>query len=109
MNKIRSGLENGKFAYSSHSLLLAGNIVDVFIGKWQTKTETSRVMVKFPPEQTVEGGEAMCVIKLRRPLPLDEYRTVHHPEVRPLLAKLGADVEMVMLPASMTSIFPDAM
>ncbi len=109
MGKIRSGLEAGRYAYSAHSLLLSGDIVEVFIGRWETTSETSRVLKKYPIEETVDEGEVLCTIKLRRPISLDEYREVHRPEIRPMVRSVGADVSMVMLPANMVCTIPDSM
>ena len=109
MSQTQQRLTKGVYAYSSHSLLLAGDIVDVFIGRWFTKDDSTRILQKFPPEHEVEHGKLMCVLKLRRPIPLAVYREVHHPELRPMIQSQNEDVRMVLLPADMVCTIPDGM
>lgn len=114
MGQIQKGLSKGSYAYSSHSLLLAGDVVDVFIGKWKTRDESEdRMLVKFPPHAEVEGGKLMCILKLRRPIPLDDYKPVHRRPMRPLLKRSDdgekRDVVMLLIPADMLCVIPDRM
>ena len=69
---------------------------------------TTRPAMSRPSEE-VEGGERMCVIKLRRPLSIEEYREAHHPDTRPLVKHMDAGVVGVLLPASMVCTIPDYM
>jgi len=107
MSQTRQRLTKGVYAYCSHSLLLTGEIFDVFVGKWLTKDDT-RVLQKFPPED-LENGELMCLLKLRRPISLKDYREVHHPSLRPMVQSQRTDVSMLLMPAAMACTIPDGM
>lgn len=113
MSQTQQRLTKGAYAYCSHTLLLSGDIQDVFVGRWlETEDEsgsTRRVLQKFPPEITVEKGELMCVLQLRRPLTLSDYKEIHHHSIRPMVQSLDDDVSMVLLPASMVCTIPDGM
>lgn len=107
MSRTHSRLEKGKYAYSSHSLFIAGEIIDVFTGVWQ-QVGDSRALIKCEDDK-VEGGELMCVIKLRQPMSIPEYRESHHPNIRPLVKHLESHVIAVLLPAEMVCTIPDFM
>lgn len=108
MSRTDSRLEKGKYAYGSHSVFISGEIIDVFTGVWQQIGE-GRALVKCEEGEEVEGGELMCVIKLRRPMTVDEYREAHHPQVRPLVKSLDSKVIAALLPAEMVCTIPDFM
>lgn len=110
--QTQQGLTKGAYAYCSHSLFVSGDIMDVFVGRWLTKEGpggSARILQKFPPDEQVDGGSLLCVLKLRRPLSLPDYREVHHPELRPLVQNLDDDVKMVLVPADMLCTIPDGM
>lgn len=106
MNPTHNRLEKGKYAYSSHSLMISGDIIDVFTGVWKD-VPSGRALIKC--EGDIAGGELMCVIKLRRPLSLDEYREIHHQDIRPLVRHPDHDVAAALLPAGMVCTIPDYM
>jgi len=106
MSKTHSRLEKGKYAYSSHSLFVSGDVIDVFTGMWK-ETGQGRALIKCDGD--IVGGELMCVVKLRRPMSVQEYRDVHHPDIRPLIRDMDADVQAVLIPASMACTIPDYM
>jgi len=108
MSKIRSGLEKGRYAYSSHSVFVSGNIVDVFVGKWADH-EKGRVLVKCPEGADESEGELMLVLHLRRAMTISEYQETPHPMIRPLVKRPGAKVEAVLMPANMACTIPDSM
>jgi hypothetical protein len=113
MSRTQQRLTKGAYAYCSHSLLLSGDIVDVFIGRWKIKDNEdgppTRVLQKFPPDQEVERGTLMCFLKLRRPVSLSEYRDLHHSSIRPMVQSLEEDVTMLLLPADLLCTIPDGM
>lgn len=106
MSQTHSRLEKGKYAYSSHSVMISGDIADVFTGIWKD-VPSGRALIKC--EGDITDGELMCVIKLRRPLSLEDYRTEHHPAIRPLVRQPGNEVAAVLLPAGMVCTIPDYM
>lgn len=101
-------LIKGKYAYSSHSLMISGEIIDVFTGLWKTDGE-HQTLVKCTDSAKVEGGEVMCIVKLNRPMTVFEYKDSYHPEVRPLVKSIDAYVEAVLIPGSMVCTIPDFM
>jgi hypothetical protein len=107
MSQTHSRLAKGKYAYSSHSLLISGDIIDVFTGVWKATPTGARALIKC--EGDVPGGEPLCVIKLRNPLSIEEYREAHHPEIRPLVKNHESPVQAVLLPAAMVCTIPDYM
>lgn len=109
MSQTQQSLKKGDYAYAAHSLLLSGDVIDVFVGRWITTDESTRILQKFPPEKKVDEGQLMCVLKLRRPITLNEYREVHHPAIRPLVKSVGEDVNMVLMAAEMACTFPDGL
>jgi len=114
VGQIQKGLSKGSYAYSIHSLLLAGDVVDMFIGKWKNRDDSNgRMLMKFPAHAEVEGGKLMCILKLRRPISLDDYKPVHHRSMRPLLKRSDEgekrDVVMLLIPADMLCVIPDRM
>ncbi|MGD9727496.1 MAG: hypothetical protein AB7L09_03125 [Nitrospira sp.] len=106
MSRTRNRLEKGKYAYSSHSLLISGDIVDVFTGVWRD-IDGKRALIRCDGD--IVGGEPMCVIKLRRPMTLAEYGQVHHPALRPMVKHADADISAVLMPAGMACTIPDYM
>lgn len=108
MGKLRAGLERGKYAYSSHSVFVSGDIVDVFVGKWADH-EMGRVLVKCPEGTDESEGELMLVLHLRRAMTIAEYQETPHPMIRPLVKFRGAKVEAVLMPADMACTIPDSM
>jgi len=113
MSQTSNGLVKGAYAYCSHSLLLAGDIAEVFRGKFVPKTKDdgaeASVLQKFPIDDDVEGSHLMCVLKLRRPISLDDYRSVHHQSIRPMVQQMSDDVQMLLLRAEMLCTIPDGM
>ena len=110
MSQTKGQIAKGEYAYSSHSVFISGDIVDVFIGRWILKEDgNTRILQKFPSDHEVDHGHLMCVLKLRSPIPIDEYREIHHPALRPMVQNLDDDVAMVLLPAEMACTIPDGM
>lgn len=113
MSQTHHGLVKGAYAYCSHSLLLTGDIVEVFMGRFSPVTDPngdqSSILEKFSPDDEVENGHLMCVLKLRRPISLEDYRNVHHELIRPVVQNLSDDVQMILLPADMLCTIPDSM
>lgn len=111
MGHTSQSISKGDYAYSSHSVLVSGDIVDVFVGRWEWQNDDTRVLRKYPIEEegNVVGGEMMCVLKLRRPMTMAEYRESHHPDFRPMAKPTATEVELVLLPTSMACTIPDAM
>ena len=110
MSKIQPGLERGRYAYSSHSLRLAGSIHDVFIGRWETSEGSGyRKLRRFELGEEVPDGKLMCVLRLRKPLPHDDYKNHKHPSIRPITKQLGSPIEFILMDADIVCTFPDAM
>jgi hypothetical protein len=112
MSQTQQRLTKGTYAYCSHSLLLSGDVVEVFVGRWivqATEDGETRVLQKFPPEAEIKDGFLLCVLKLRRPITLGDYREVHHPSLRPMVQSLEDDVQMVLVRAEMLCTIPDGM
>ena len=112
MDQTQQRLTKGTYAYCSHALILSGDVEDVFVGRWMARTfdgGTTRVLQKFPPGEKIEHGQLLCVLRLRRPISLDEYREVHHPALRPMVQSVDDDVVMVLAPAEMLCTIPDGM
>lgn len=101
-------LHKGDFAMAAHSVFISGDVMAVFQGKWMDRDE-GRALVKLPDDVDVEGAESMCVIKLRRPMSIEEYREAHHPEVRPLIKEMGADIQAVLIPTELVLTIPDGL
>lgn len=111
MSHTDSRLEKGKYAISSHALCISGDIADVFTGIWK-ETGQGRALIKCDGD--IVGGELMCVIKLRRPMTIPEYREYHHPNIRPLVKSPETDndeaaIVAVLLPSTMVCTIPDFM
>jgi len=100
-----STLHKGDFAISAHSVFISGNVIDVFKGKW-TAHANGRALIKCPEGSDVDGSQMMCVIKLRRPMTLEEYREAHHPDIRPLIKSHDANIEAVLMPVEMAQTIP---
>jgi len=108
MSHTSPGLEKGVYAYSAHSTFVSGDVMDVFVARWEDHP-SGRALVKCQSDN-LAAGELMCVIRLRRPMTLVEYGEAHHPDTRPLVLKGGTpQVEAVLLPASMACTIPDSM
>jgi len=112
MSQTQQSLTKGTYAYCSHSLFISGDVVEIFVGKWlikETASGSTRILQKFPPEAEVDGGGLLCVLKLRRPITLADYRESHHPALRPMVRNLEEDVTMVLVPAELLCTIPDGM
>lgn len=109
MSKTNKSINKGDYAYSSHTVLVSGDIVDVFVGRWEWQDEDTRILRKYPRETELVGGETMCVMKLRRPMTMDEYREAHHPDFRPMVKTPDSEVELVLMPTGMACTIPDGM
>lgn len=104
-----AAVQEGDYAISSHSVLISGDVIDVFLGRWEWQDDDRRILRKYEPEAHVVGGEMMCVLKLRRPMTMSEYKESHHPEFRPMIKSLESDVELVLMPTGMALTIPDGM
>jgi len=109
VGQIKQKLEKGDYAYSSHTVLVCGDIAAVFVGKWEIQPDESRLLRRFSTNDEVEGGELMCMLRLRRPMSIKEYRESHHPKFRPIVRNSGSKVELVLMPAKMVCTIPDGM
>jgi hypothetical protein len=109
MSQTQPKLERGEFAYSSHSLRLAGSIHDVFIGKWETPDgEECRKLKRFNLGEEVPGGELMCVLRLREPMGRQDYKEFRHPGIRPVVKGVGSSIKFILMDAGVVCTFPDA-
>lgn len=102
-------IKQGDYAYTSHSVMISGDIVEVFLGKWEDRDEDTRVLRKLPEDSEDPDGELMCVLRLRRPMTIEEYRETHHPRFRPMVRSLDSKVKLVLVPTEMTCTIPDGM
>jgi hypothetical protein len=110
MSQTQPILERGRYAYSSHSLQLAGNIEDVFIGQWESPEGLAgRKLKRFDVSADVPNGQLMCVLKLRSPISIEDYKPVMHPAVRPVAKTVGAPIEYLLMDADVVCTFPDGM
>jgi hypothetical protein len=109
MGQTKQRLEQGDYAYSSHTVLVCGDIAAVFVGKWETQPNGSRLLRKFSRNDEVEGGELLCMLRLRRPMSIKEYRESHHSAFRPVVRSPESEVELVLMPARMVCTIPDGM
>lgn len=102
----------GDYCCSSHSAVIAGDIEDVFYGKWTTTQDQAkrRALLRFIGDEHPDDAELLCIVKLRYPLTRAEYQPVHHTKIRPLLRKVGGDkIEVVIVPAAMVRTIPASM
>jgi len=106
MSVTGPGLEKGVYAFSSHCPFVSGDVIDVFVGRWEEHSR-GRVLIKCQTKEESIGGDEMCVIQLRRPLTLDEYRESHHPLIRPLIHNRDEGVSAVLIPCEMVRTIPD--
>ena len=105
MSQTSPSIEKG----DSHSVLVSGDIVDVFVARWEDHP-IGRALIRYDVDNSPPDGELMCVIRLRHPMSIEEYReSSHHPQTRPLMKSPQDKVEAVLLPASMACTIPDFM
>jgi len=110
MSQTKQKLERGQYAYSSHSLRLAGHIVDTFVGKWeQYRAGLGRRLLKFPPNTEVTDGQLMCLLKLRNPIHIKEYRDISHPSIRPVTENINLPIKVLLMYADVVCTIPDGM
>lgn len=114
MGQTQQRLERGQYAYSAHSLQLAGDIQDVFIGQWATPEGVpGRKLTRFDVDEDVPNGQLMCVLRLRRPLSIKDYRALRHPSIRPIAktvnSSINSSIEYLLMDADVVCTFPDGM
>ena len=104
-------LEPGHYAYCSHTLLLDGNIVECFVGRWEQpeEEENSRRLHKYPPGSEVDGGMLMYVLRLKKPITVEAYREIHHPSIRPLVPNPEEDIKLLLMTSDVVCTLPNAM
>jgi len=109
MGQTQQRLKRGRYAYSSHSLQLAGDIEDVFIGLWETPEGLpGRKLKRFDVDADVPDGQLMCVLKLRSPLTVEDYKPVRHPSIRPITKTAASSaIEYLLMDADVVCTFPD--
>jgi hypothetical protein len=92
--------------------VLSGIIIESFIGKWTTDDRDDLpVLLRSPPELELDDGELMCIVKLRIPVSLFKYVTVHKKQIRPLIKSSDEtrSVVMVIIPFHMLCTLPNGM
>jgi len=110
MSQAQHKLERGQYAYSSNSLLLAGDIHDVFVGRWENPEGCEgRKLRRWPADETVPGGQLMCVLHLRRPLTIEDFKPIRHPSIRPIAKSVDSSIEYLLMDADIVCTFPDGM
>ena len=110
MSQTRQRLSRGDYVYSAHSLRLAGNVVDVFVGRWEMSEDGQpRKLFKYSADVEVEGGQLMCVLRLRDPISVEDYREVHHPDIRPITKSTSDDIKLILMTADIACTLPDSM
>jgi hypothetical protein len=112
MSQTHERLAKGRYAYSSHSLRIAGDIAEVFIAKWENHQGGERLH-KYPPHADIKGGALVCVLRLRKPIPMEEYKELHHPSMRPIVKRPELEIDelkvhAVLMDSSMVCTFPDS-
>ena len=106
MGQTEPGLAKGEYACSEHSLLISGDVIDIFVGRWEDRPK-GRVLVKCGEDGVLSGGQPMCILRLRRPITIAEYRKLHHPMIRPLIKSPENKIEGVIMPTSMACTIPN--
>ena len=111
MGHAQERLTKGRYVYSSHSLRITGDIIDVFIGRWEKIDSATRKLLKYPSHSKIDGGVLMCAVRLRRPISTIEFSKVSHGSIRPLVHQRDSDsdIEVVLMDAEVVCTHPDSM
>lgn len=101
----------GAYAFCDHTLLLDGTVREVFVGKWIVDpAHEGRHLYKFPPGTSVPGGNTMCIVNLKKPISIDQFRTVKRDGIHPVVSVDGAtSIAAILLTADLASTLPNGM
>lgn len=105
-------LTPGTYAFCEHTLLLDGVVREVFIGKWLEDPEhNARHLHKFPNGTEVDGGIPMCIVTLKRPISIAEFKAVHRAGIHPVVSSPGQHsvIHTVLLTNNLAATLPNSM
>ena len=102
-------LKRGHYAFCAHTLLLDGNIEESFMGLWQPAEECpGRKLIKYPVHTVVAGGKLMYLLRLKRPITVEQYKEVHHPDIRPLVSNIDSAIHLLLMTDDVVQTLPDS-
>lgn len=105
-------LAPGTYTYCKHTLLLDGIVREVFVGKWvQDPDHEGRHLYKFPTGVSVPGGTTMCIVNLKRPVTIDEFRSIRREGIHPVVSSTddNTTVSAILVTASLAETLPNGM
>lgn len=105
-------LTPGTYTFCDHTLLLDGVVREVFVGKWTADPECEgRHLYKFPTGTSVPGGVTMCIVNLKRPVTIEQFRTVRREGIHPVISAAGPNetIAAILITADLAATLPNGL